>query len=267
MMRQKINMVGGPIQHDICSSAGHVPKLIEWDKSAHSSPISIHIDNAILNTPTDKNKKNYAWLIESKTINPLPYKWCADNINYIEDNFEFLFTHDMSLLPLSNKVKFVLCNAKHWVKEVGLHSKTKLISMIASNKVFCQEHVYRQEIIKKYMGNLDLYGRGFNEIPNKELGLKDYCFSITMENHTYPLAYSEKLSDCFAMGTIPIYYGSELINQIFNGDGIIMLNDDFDINELSPELYVSKRDAIIENYHKVMDMPIAEDYIYENYIK
>jgi hypothetical protein len=60
---------------------------------------------------------------------------------------------------------------------------------------------------------LTLFGRGYNEIKNKEIGLKDYHFSITMENHTYPLAYSE-ISDCFATGTIPIYYGTDMIGDV-----------------------------------------------------
>jgi hypothetical protein len=35
-----------------------------------------------------------------------------------------------------------------------------------------------------------------------------------MENHTYPIAYSEKITDCFATGTKSIYYGSEHIGDV-----------------------------------------------------
>lgn len=267
MDKIKINMVGGPIQHDICSSAGSIPKLIEWVKDNHIAPISIHIDYGISNIPINKTKKNYAWLLESKSISPLIYKWCENNINYIENNFELLFTHDINLIKLSKKFKFVICNAKPWIKNIGIHEKSKLISMIASSKIMCQEHNFRQEIIKKYRDKLDLFGRGFNDIQNKEVGLNDYFFSIAMENHTYPIAYSEKISDCFATGTIPIYYGTDLIGDVFNIDGIIMLDDNFDIDKLTPELYYSKMAAIKDNYNRVIEMSIAEDYIYENYIK
>ena len=61
MERVKINMIGGGFQHEICSSAGSVPKLVEWDKGSHNANISIHIDQAI-KQPVNKNKKNYAWL-------------------------------------------------------------------------------------------------------------------------------------------------------------------------------------------------------------
>jgi hypothetical protein len=263
-MKQKINLIGSGFRHDVCSSAGSIPKLMEWDKNC-TSDISIYVDTGIL-SPINKTTKNYAWLSESKTIIPSIYQWCSDNINYLEENFELIFTHDISLLKLSDKFKLVICNARPWVKNHNLYEKTKLVSMIASSKTYCKEHLYRQEIIKRFKDNIDLYGRGHNEIPYKEIGLNDYHFSITMENHTYPIAYSEKITDCFATGTIPVYYGCDL-QSVFNADGIIMLNDNFDINSLTPDLYHSKMDAIKDNYNSVINMPIAEDYIYENYIK
>tara|TARA_R110001606_G_scaffold399176_1_gene581312 strand:- start:5055 stop:5852 length:798 start_codon:yes stop_codon:yes gene_type:complete len=265
-MKPRINMIGGGFTHDVCSSAGSEPKLMVWDKSGMSD-ISIHIDYGVANIPPNPAKKNYVWLSESKTINKPLYDWCIDNVKFLEDNFELLFTHDKSLVGLSNKFKLVTCSAKPWVKDVGIHTKSKLVSMIASNKVMCDEHRYRQEVIRKYSGKLDHYGRGYRNITNKEEGLNDYCFSIAMENHTYSLAFSEKITDCFATGTIPIYYGTPEISEVFNPDGIIMLTDDFKIEDLSFELYYSKMDAIKENYEIVTNMSVAEDYIYEKFIK
>ena len=257
-------MVGGGFQHIDCSSHGHIPKHVKWVKDGSAS-ISIHIDSG-LTRPIDKTKKNYGWLSESKTINGYLYIWCVNNISYIEENFEHIFTHDTELVKLSDKFKLVICSAKHWVKDIGIHKKSKLISMIGSNKVMCPEHKYRQQIITQYTGKVDLFGRGFNPIINKEDGLNPYYFSIAMENGTYPLMYSEKITDCFATGTIPIYYGTSDISNIFNPDGIIML-DNFNIDMLSPELYYSKIEAIKDNYQISINMPVAEDYIYLHYFK
>jgi len=264
MGKQLINMIGGGFQHIDCSSHGHTPKYMTWVKNG-SAPISIHIDSGLIR-PVDKSKKNYGWLSESKTINGHLYAWCMNNIAYIEDNFEYLFTHDTELIKLSDKFKLVICSAKHWVSDIGIHDKTKLISMIASNKVMCPDHKYRQEIIVKYKTSVDLFGRGFNPIDNKEIGLNPYYFSIAMENGTYPLMYSEKITDCFATGTIPIYYGTPNIGEVFNTDGIIILDENFKISDLTPELYYSKMDAIKDNYNRSINMPVAEDYIYEKYI-
>lgn len=259
-------MIGGGFQHQESSSYGHKSKLIEWVKD-ESSSISIHIDFAIIHHKPNPTKKNYGWLTEAKTINVGLYKWCFENVDYLENNFDFIFTHDSELVKLSDKFKLVICSAKHWVKDIGIHDKTKLISMIASDKIRCQEHIYRQEIINKYRDKLDLFGRGFNPITDKEIGLNPYHYSIAMENGTYSLMYSEKITDCFATGTIPIYYGPSNIGNVFNSDGIIKLDDSFKIENLSPDLYYSKMTAIKDNYEIVVNMPLAEDYIFETYIK
>lgn len=267
MSKQSINMIGGSFQHDVCSSAGSVPISMIWDKVNHESPISIHVDHSIRDNPTDKSKRNYAWLCESKTIHKDLYLWCVNNVDYLENNFELIFTHDKSLLLLSDKIKLVICNARPWVSDIGIHTKSKMVSMVASNKVMCDEHVYRQEIIKKYRDRLDLFGRGFNPIPTKDSGIRDYRFSITMENGTYPLMFTEKITDCFAMGTIPIYWGCSEIGEVFDTNGIITLTDDFDPKELTVGLYESKMESIKNNYETTINLPTVEDYIYENYIK
>jgi hypothetical protein len=51
------------------------------------------------------------------------------NVKYLEDNYRLLFTHDTELLKLSPKFKLVTCSAKPWVTDIGVHTKSKLISM------------------------------------------------------------------------------------------------------------------------------------------
>jgi hypothetical protein len=138
--------------------------------------------------------------------------------------------------------------------------------MSASNKRMCIEHIYRQKVIKKFSSKCDHFGVGFNEIKNKEDGLKDYCFSFALENATYPNMFTEKITDCFMTGTIPIYYGIKNISDYFNPDGIITLTDDFKIEDLSFDLYVSKLDAVRENLRLSMDLLLAEDYICKNFL-
>jgi len=258
-------MIGGGFYHDICSSAGSEPKLIEWKKDG-SANMSIHIDHHI-QQPIDKTKKNFAWLSESKTINPELYEWCIHNVDYLTNNFELIFTNDKSLLRLSSKFKLVICSAAPWVKQHDIFTKTKLVSMIASNKSSCPEHELRKNVINRFKNDIDLYGRGYVEISDKSIGLNDYYFSICMENLTYSNGYSEKITDCFATGTIPVYYGSPDIGEVFNEDGIIQLTDNFSINELTPELYWSKIEAVRDNFQRAINFPIAEDWIYDTYIK
>jgi hypothetical protein len=265
MNKQPINMIGGGFQHTLSTNTFE-PKYIEWVKGNHTAPISIYIDNALRSISTPSTK-NYGWLCESKTINTGLYNWCVNNIEHLKQNFISVFTHDVGLIKVSDIFVLTLCSAKSFLPSGKIYNKTKLVSMIASNKVMCTEHKIRQQMINKFSGDCDHYGRGFNPIVDKGDGLRDYCFSFAMENATYANMFTEKITDCFMYGTIPIYYGIKNIGDFFNQDGIIVLDDDFKIEDLTTDLYYSKLGAVRENYNISINMMVAEDYIYENFIK
>ena len=149
---------------------------------------------------------------------------------------------------------------------INRDEKSKLVSMICSNKSMCPGHEYRLSWAQKLQGKVDFYGRGFNEIQNKEEGLADYMFSVAIENASYKTYFTEKIQDCFATGTIPIYYGAPDIGKFFNPKGIITLDDDFDITLLTPEMYYDRIDVVKENLEIVKDLLINEDYIYKIYL-
>jgi len=120
---------------------------------------------------------------------------------------------------------------------------------------------------QKLQGQVDFYGRGFNEIENKEEGLIDYMFSVAIENASYATYFTEKIQDCFATGTIPVYYGAPDIGKFFNPKGIITLDDEFNVDLLTSEMYYDRLDAVKENLEIVKDFAINEDYIYNTYLK
>ena len=257
-------MIGGGFGHSI-STNDLPPKFIEWVKDG-SAPISIHIDNGLL-LPFNLHTKNYGWLCESKTINPFNYDWCANNTEVLKNKFIKVFTHDVELSKLSDIFQLTQCSGKSYFAHGEMYPKTKLVSMIASNKTMCSEHIYRQQMIQKFSSKCDHFGRGYRQIENKEDGLKDYCFSIVMENATYANMFTEKITDCFMTGTIPIYYGISNIGDFFDINGIILLDEKFNIENLSFDLYYSKIDSVKHNLELSKNILCAEDYIYINYIK
>ena len=137
-----------------------------------------------------------------------------------------------------------------------------MISMIASNKKMCEGHRLRLQWVERLWGQVDMYGRGFNEIALKEEGLCDYMFSIAIENGQYGTYFTEKLLDCFATGTIPVYLGAPDIGNYFNKDGIIDLTEQFDVSD---QIYYNKMNAIVDNLNRVKKMEVLEDFIWENY--
>ena len=71
--------------------------------------------------------------------------------------------------------------------------------------------------------------------------------------------------DCLLTGTIPIYYGTPSVEKWFNTEGMIILEDSFDIESLTEEMYYDKMSAVKDNFERALKMEILEDFIYENY--
>jgi hypothetical protein len=88
-------------------------------------------------------------------------------------------------------------------------------------------------------------------------------FSIIIENGNYDSYYTEKITDCFATGTVPVYWGTPDIGNYFNNDGIIVLDDKFDIKSLTPELYASKLDTVKDNFERVQKLESSDDQIFD----
>ena len=228
----------------------------------------------------DSDKPKFIWLLESREIIPEQYKFIEDNYDFVASRVDGIFTADQRL---TNEVgpdgKFLYClsNAAPWVMDRDIYTKSKLVSMIASNKGYTEGHRRRLKVVKAYVdkfGQEDLYGWGLtHELPLKEKsrGLADYMFSFACENANYPTYFTEKLTDCFACGTIPVYYGTAGVAQYFDPDGIIFLDqsspwDNIPWDKLTPEYYESKKDVIQQNYEIAVSMRVAEDYMYGNYL-
>jgi hypothetical protein len=269
-MKKQYNLVGGGFNnYDNGNKASSIhkqeSKFIEWVDSGAEE--TFYVDRSIdLAFDDDNSLKKYGWLLESKNICPDIIEDVKRNYLHYVRTFDVIFTHNQELLSLHKKFKFAPLYGS-WITEPQLYEKTKLVSMICSNKQMCDGHSHRLQWAQKLHDNVDFYGRGFNEIQTKEDGLKDYMFSVAIENASYETYFTEKIQDCFATGTIPIYYGSPDIDKFFNRDGIIFLNDDFDVFQLTPELYCDKLQAVKDNLERIKSFPINEDYIYKTYLE
>jgi hypothetical protein len=265
-MKQKFNLYGGGFQHAKSSTLYKECKYIIWDYNSSRNKITFSIDDYIFyNLKNIDDKIHYGWLLESKFITPDIVDFCMNNTVLLKKKYTNIFTHNTDLINLDPSFyKFCPANGT-WIDEIKLRDKTKLVSMISSNKLITSGHKKRIEIIKKYFNKVDLYGRGFSEIQKKEQGLEDYMFSICVENGIYQSYFTEKILDCFATATVPLYVGTKDVKKYFNEDGIIFLDENFDINSLSTELYKGKIEAIKDNLERVKKFNVAEDWLYENY--
>jgi len=259
----EINLIGGGFQHAYSSTWWKRPKYIEWLKNSNQSNMSFYIDGSILEGTND-DKLKFGWWIESEPICNIRTQLMSSK-DRLKTKYKYIFTYDKQLLDLDpDFFKRSICGG--WIEDPEIYKKSKLISVIASNKNWTVGHKYRLNTINKYKDKIDVYGRGFKPIDKKEEGLKDYMFSFAFENCIQDDYMSEKVLDCFQTGTIPIYYGTKNIVNYFNRDGIIFI-EEFDINKLTPELYNSKIKAVQDNFNRSLEYDVSEDFLYKKYIE
>ena len=116
--------------------------------------------------------------------------------------------------------------------------------------------------------NLDVFGNGYTPVTHKIEAMKDYGFTIVIENSKTDYYFTEKLIDSFMTGTIPIYWGCPSIGDFFNLDGMLIFDDLntllIHLNSLSLDKYSTMIDAVKENFEKAKNYLIAEDWIHNN---
>ena len=225
-----------------------------WENS-NNPKYNVYIDNL---KNIDYSEKNIIILYEPKSIIPQLYEYVFNNV----DKFYKIFTHRKELC---DGIKIININPflPSWISsdDTKIYHKTKLVSMIASTKIMCKGHQYRQEIANRFPFKNHLFGTGRESfIKNKLDGLKDYMFSIAMENEVCDLYYTEKILDCFRTGTIPVYWGHKNISKVFNPDGILWV-DEINISKLNNDLYLSKENAIRENYNIAIGLQSDSNYM------
>ena len=210
-------------------------------------------------------ERKIAWLLEPDAIHPQIYSWIRSN-NHL---FDFVVTFDERLLERGQNYLYYP-HGRCWINNYQHDAKTKMISTFASTKQFTEGHKLRFQAANRFEGKIDTYGRGFgNPVDNKEEGLSDYYFSVTIENCRQPGYWTEKIVDCFATKTIPLYWGAPHVGDFFNPDGIIWFENLDELQKilptLTPEEYERRLPAIEENFKLVEKYRIPEDWMYLNY--
>ena len=279
-----MNMVDNSILHDSflesalrCSAplyekkpdnVRYVKNQIKWDG------ITVFTDKMLAAVDQVDSPVKVAWLIEPYDLIPYMY----DQIKTIEDKFDFVFTYEETLLKHNPDIyKFHPCDCSgiefHSHK---LHEKTKLVSMIYSEKTWLFGHRLRHIIAKTLipqMGydKIDFFGRATeNPLELKSEGTNPYMFQIAIENAQRRFYFADKIYDCFVTGTVPIYWGAPNIGDFFDMRGILTFNHPNELKEilesLSPEKYESMLDGVKENFERVKKYIRPDDLLFENIV-
>ena len=93
-------------------------------------------------------------------------------------------------------------------------------------------------------------------------------FSVAVMNSRVDNYFTEVLTDCFAVGTVPIFWGTPNIDEFFNADGIIQFAniEEFSKVKLSEEEYNNMLPAVQDNFERVQNYKSTDDIIAQTLI-
>ncbi len=129
---------------------------------------------------------------------------------------------------------FVVSNAK------GMYARTAMFNLLNTYK--------KVDSGGKYLNNIGYC------VDDKRLFEHEHKFCLTFENTRYPGYTTEKISDAFSSGAIPIYFGDPLVDRIFNPKAFINVSDFSDFNDAFE--YIRKVDNDDELYQSILNEPI-----------
>lgn len=277
MSKQLIKIVDNQFSHGKSFGTGDLqipPINFDWYRGSDNINDFIVFTEATLTLVDNYNEKvKVALIMEPPSLKQSVYDYIKNPINY--NKFNLIFTFNQDLIKYNpEKFKYYPFGGC-WIypEERYVYNKTRNISIISSNKKMTHGHQLRHSIINNFKTKIDgVYGGGYKFVQNKLEALKDYRFSIVIEQGNYDGLFTEKLIDCLMTGTIPIYWGcGGSIGEYFNLEGILQFNN---IDELphilekcTEEFYLKTLPVIKENFEIAKEYCIPEDYLWNNHFK
>ena len=184
-----------------------------------------------------------------------PYKTLLEK--GVAECFDLMLLWRDELLVLPNAKRFVYgCT---WIEHERLKlDKKDEISFMVSSKNFMDGHRIRHsiyELLKKGSPNFDIRGhRSPPWIEDRNSFFEHAKFHIAVENQRLNNWATEKLIDCFASRTVPIYWGCPNVGEFFDTKGILSFETVFELqgilDNLKPSDYDDMKDAIEHNYEE-----------------
>ena len=150
--------------------------------------------------------------------------------------------------------------AELWIETDNLKlsdfSQRRGISLIASMKNDLEGHNLRHKLISLDKSHthqlLTPLGRAYEQFGDMVTALAPFRYSVVIENCIEPHYFTEKILNCLACKTIPIYWGHESVKQYFDTSNWLFFNDLEDgyekIKFASSGEHIVSHEKIHENY-------------------
>lgn len=209
-----------------------------------------------------------------------PFECIYPDMNVIDYAFSFVDyqcgDRCCKMFPaISNENVYELQNRKKYDEDF-VKSKTGFCNYIYSHggmkertEIFYKISEYKKvDAAGKYLNNMNGFTPGSRDTVNAAISnspktdfQKNYKFTVAFENYSYPNYVTEKMTDAFYAGTIPIYYGDPKAAERFNEKAFINVHN---YNSFDEVLEVVKElDNDDEKFLKMLNEPVFNE---ENYI-
>jgi len=165
------------------------------------------------------------------------------------------------------------------VPSVSFANKKFMVAITSSKLIkhvngIHQERFHAFDFFSRKPEGMDLYGVGWDKVSypfvkisyrgtceSKKDVLQHYKFSICFENAKgYPGLITEKIFDCFAAGTVPIYYGTPNVQDYIPKDCFIDFRDFHDYEELYQFLVAMTEDEYQRYLNAVKEFIKSPEY-------
>jgi len=229
---------------------------VENNLKGRNEIVSVSIDSPQFSA----NARKKVWVqIEPKSIrNSMPFL----EQNYGE--FDVILAWDKNILnAFPNTKRFIYGTC--WIDtENFAPNKKNVLSFLTSSKKYTEGHCLRHSVFNHLSNYPTLFPRKYvihavmtpPRIEKKERLFENAKYSIIIENEKEDNWITEKLIDCFATKTIPIYWGAPNVGEFFDEKGIIPFNtipELFEIlNSLDMKEYDALTDSIEHNYTEAL---------------
>jgi hypothetical protein len=270
------NLVDTSFSHDISAVAGVVPLHVTWDRDWSDMRRPVFVTNEAILRPLPvglQPEGRFGWLIESASIIPSVYR----RASRVVDRYDLVFTHNSRLLANHANCRWIpgggiWIGGTHAGGSLGVFPKTKLCSMLTSRKTVTRLHRTRLSIAKGLVRERHPSVEVFIDPgrPYSFDALREYRYNICIENNIDDRYFTERLLNCFATGTVPIYMGAPKLAEFFDMNGVITFESRRELarilRSVSRSDYESRLTAIHGNFSQVMQYRSIEDYIAVRYL-
>lgn len=236
----------------------YVTNRTEWDG------ITIFTDLCYDQVKKVNSRIKIAWQVESPAFHQASFDLA---MRTLYDEFDYVFTYDEELAKTDpDKVKVVNFGGTTVINP-RLDLQKSGICAVHSGKQLTANHELRKAVISLPMVNG--YGRGTDRPFDRiEDVYSHYKYAVVIENHNCRNYFTEKITDAFACGCIPLYNGCTNINDYFDVQYTWRTLPELEQLLVRLSVNMDFPNILIENYTKVIaHYWTNEDWLWHNYLE